>query len=104
MQRQKNDLKLPDTMEMVDKISIREKIYPANSDSSDIIVIYICANAERNLWCFRLENEYDSGWDGWPVYMGGFITPDQFLNYTNKLNFHHYDNLLKSKNQVNLIK
>ena len=94
LRRQKsNNPDLPEELSRVDAISISVQDDPLYSDD-ECITLYVCSNEKRNIWCFRLENDFISGWDGWPVYMGGFITPEQFLEHMKRIGNHYYDALL----------
>ena len=89
----------PDFFEMVDHIIIYEYKNPNNEDMmDDSTSLYIYANPERTLWCFKLVNDYISGWDGWPVWMGGFITPKQFLEFMDKMQLKHHLFLFENAN------
>ena len=91
-ERQKSKLtEHPEMFEMVDRIIILEYYNPNNDslmDDSTFLSVY--ANRERTLWYFRLENEFVSGWDGWPVWQGGFITPEQYLEYMERIGQKHH--------------
>lgn len=87
-------LKLSDVFMFVDKFMIREVPDRIDDMDTDSININVYSNAERSVWCFMLVNDYISGWDGWPVYYGGFITPEKFMEYMHKLGNHYYDNLI----------
>ena len=91
-ERQRNKLKEPpEFFEMVDHTIICEYDNPNNEDMmDDNTSLYIYANSRRTLWCFKLVNDYISGWDGWPVWMGGFITPEQFLEFMDKMQLKHH--------------
>ena len=83
--------KCPEFFEMVDRIIISEYYNPNNDDlMDDDTSLYVYANAERTVWCFRLENQYISGWDGWLVYQGGFITPEQFFEFMERMHLKHH--------------
>ena len=89
----------PDFFEMVDHIVIYEYKNPNNEDMmDDSTSLYIYSNPERTLWCFKLVNDYISGWDGLPVWMGGFITPQQFLEFMDKMQLKHHLFLFKNAN------
>ena len=82
---------VPKAFERVDRVIILE-YYNINNEYlfEDDTPLYVYANAERTLWCFRLEHSFISGWDGDLVYMGGFITPKQFLEFMDKMNLKHH--------------
>ena len=91
-ERQKTNLTVHhDFWERVDRIIISQYFNPNNDvlmeDSTDLNVY---ANAERTQWCFMLENDHISDWDGWPVYCGGVITPEQFSEFMEKMNLKHH--------------
>ena len=98
IERRHNDLNdPPEIFEMVDHIVIYEYTPPYNEDMmDDSTSLYIYANPERTLWCFKLVNYYISGWDGLPVWMGGFITPQQFLEFMDKMQLKHHLFLFKN--------
>ena len=91
-ERQKSQpSKCPEIFEMVDHIIISEYYNPNNDDlMDDDVSLLVYANPERTLWCFRLENGYISGWDGFSVYQGGFITPEQFLEFMDRMGQKHH--------------
>lgn len=92
--RHKKQLEAPANLKVVDIICIRKMQDQRDPDSIDSIELYVYSNEVRSVWCFSIRNNYVSGWDGWPVYMGGFITPLQFLDYMHRIGNRYYDNLI----------
>ena len=90
-ERQKTKLnEPPKNFELVDRTIIYEYYNPNNDDMmDDSTSLDIYANAERTLWCFKLKNDFLSGWDGWPVWRGGFITPEQFKEFMERMKLKH---------------
>lgn len=97
LDRQRNPLPTPHNISLVDVISIKKQDTTKDRVRFNQISLHVYANSERTAWCFKLINDFESGWDGMLVYMGGYITPEQFLEYLHKMFNHHYDALFEAK-------
>ena len=101
LERQKNKLTMPeDYFKRVDNIATIQYNDPDREFEINDITISVYANEQRTQWCFRLEHTFESGWDGWPVYNGGFITPEQFAEYMNRMGYTHHLVLFKNVSPI----